>query len=209
MDENISRAAGASHGQMMDAERLRGHRGPARAHAGPADHPVRPGRPTPAASRPCSPAPTEMARRRARQADRRGGRTPAVRARPTGPSTRRWSTPWSPDARSGPAAPLPLDARHRGRRWPTRGHRGDRPQGGRLGAGRDGRGLPGVPALPRPAEGDHLRVGPHPARPSRLPAAPGSWPPPWPTPTGWWSPGPARASWPPAWRGPAGTSRSG
>ena len=44
IDENISRAAGASHGQMMDADRLPGARDPPGPHPRPAHHPVRPGR---------------------------------------------------------------------------------------------------------------------------------------------------------------------
>ena len=41
MDENISRAAGASHGQMMDAEQFRAVVAPFRPDTGPTDHPLR------------------------------------------------------------------------------------------------------------------------------------------------------------------------
>ena len=47
MDENISRAAGASHGQMMDAERFAAIVAPAGSHPCPAHDAVRPGRRTP------------------------------------------------------------------------------------------------------------------------------------------------------------------
>ena len=43
-------------------------------------------------------------------------------------------------------------------------HRRPRPEDGRRGHGRDGRGVPGVPALPPRAEGHLLRLGPDPAR---------------------------------------------
>ena len=42
----------------------------------------------------------------------------------------------------------------------------------------------------RRAEGDHLRLGPHRAGPSRLPVHPRPGRVAWPRPTGWWSPGP-------------------
>ena len=63
MDENISRAAGASHGQMMDARPVRGHRRPARAHPGPADHALRPGDWPERPRRAPSPPPTESVER--------------------------------------------------------------------------------------------------------------------------------------------------
>ena len=42
--------------------------------------------------------------------------------------------------------------------------------------GRDARGVRGVPALPRPPQGHHVRLGPHPARRPALRSRPASWP---------------------------------
>ena len=206
MDENISRAAGASHGQMMDADAVRAPSSrPLGRHPGPAHHAVRAGRRDRGPHRARSPPPTDGPAAPRPPAGRR--RTRLRRPGRTAPSTA-WSRRWSP-TEPPPAQRrlVPVDAGDGGRPGRRR-HRGDRPEGGRLRPGRDGRGLPGVPALPAPAEGDHLRLGPHPARPSRLPERPG--------------PGRlhgrrrldgghrgrARASWPPAWRARDGTSRS-
>ena len=84
-----------------------------------------------------------------------------------------------------PGQPAPLDARldlgddHGG-------HERRRPEDRRRRAGRDGRGVPGLPPLPRRAEGHHVRLGPHPARRPALPAGPRPGRATWPRPGGWW-----------------------
>ena len=133
MDENISRAAGASHGQMMDADAVRGHRRPARPQPGPAHHPLRTGAGPERPRRAHWPPPTESVERSTMTAVRRRTRprSPAAPATPSTPPPPGCSRSWPrADTSAEPAAPLPVDARDGGRPG-RRAHRGHRPQGGR------------------------------------------------------------------------------
>ena len=129
MDENISRAAGAQHGQMMDVDEL--------------DAIVAPlGRPL--AQR------TTLYGWRARPAGARPTTAPHSTPKPT---PRRRTAERGRGAVRAALALARAQARELyamlGTRGPgTRGHRGHRPQDGRRRPGRDGRGLPGLPALP-------------------------------------------------------------
>ena len=86
MDENISRAAGASHGQELDEAELRAIVGAARAPARAAHHALRPGphrRPPPAAAaRADRGRPGRRGRRRSRQHRRARHRSVACGTRP-------------------------------------------------------------------------------------------------------------------------------
>ncbi len=204
MDENISRAAGASHGQGLEEADFRALVEPlgrtleqrTTLYGGPAERP----RPSSAEAGPLPPArpdlvaPTMAPRARYRTGhddlDARiadlvdDGRRPRRRCRPH-----------------------LRDDHLRRADGPRRGRPG-RPQAGERRAQGAALLVPRLRALHRRAEGVDLRVGPHDPRRSRLPAGPrlrraGSS-----SRTGWSSPEPAPGSWRPASKAPAPTTPS-
>ncbi len=116
MDENISRAAGASHGQLMDAERFAAIVEPLGRGPGPAHHPLRSGR------RP----PHRSARRRQLMAasPRPGGGPPPPPAPDVSGAVDRLVDGLDRQRRLGrPTASVPVDGRARWPDWPATGPR--------------------------------------------------------------------------------------
>ena len=167
--EHLPGGRGA-HGQRMGVEELETIVAPLGRPAGAAHHPLR--RTDAGTDRP----------RRGASAGHRGTLERRQERRPAGvPLTRCSRAARWPRRSGGNSMPM---VGHSGRHV-AGGHGGGRPEDRRRGVGRDGRGLPGVPAVPPRAQDHDVRFGPdQPDDPiyvlaRRLAAV-------WPRPAGWW-----------------------
>ena len=178
MDENISRAAGASHGQGLEEADFRAIVEPLGRTLEQRTTLYGRGRRSPDHGAPAGPLPHRP--RRARH-PHRGADRDGRGHRQRGPRVR--------DGRVGGA-------------HGSRGHRPRRPQARQRRAQGAALLLPRLRALHRRAQGLDLRLGPPDPRRARRTRWPATSAGPWPTATGWSSPAPAPGSWRPASRAP-------